>query len=97
MKEFLSKEVSGRKVELDELIVPSLNLESSTSEKSIPMMPTPTREEENDNDQETWSSSHRSHEAATGVSYEDALLRFRFEVIRLKPFDISITSPNFKK
>ena len=29
-KEFLSKEVSGRKVELDEVIVPSLNLESST-------------------------------------------------------------------
>ena len=30
-KEFLSKEVSGRKVELDEVIVPSLELESSTS------------------------------------------------------------------
>ena len=30
------------------------------------------------------------------VSYEDALLRFRFELIRLKPFDISITSPNFE-
>ena len=29
-KEFLSKEVSGRKVELDEVIVPSLELESST-------------------------------------------------------------------
>ena len=29
-KEFLSKEVSGRKVELDEVIVPSLDLESST-------------------------------------------------------------------
>ena len=29
-KEFLSKEVSGRKVELDEVIVPSLNLESSS-------------------------------------------------------------------
>ena len=35
-KGFLSKEVSGRKVELDEVIVPSLELESSTSEKSIP-------------------------------------------------------------
>ena len=31
------------------------------------------------------------------VSYEDALLRFGFELIRLKPFDISIASPNFKK
>ena len=34
-KEFLSKEVSGRKVELDGIIVHSLNLESSSSEKSI--------------------------------------------------------------
>ena len=49
-KEFLSKEVSGRKVELDEVIVPSLELQSSTSEKDVPMMPTPTREEENDDD-----------------------------------------------
>ena len=30
-KEFLSKEVNGRKVELDEVIVPSLELESSSS------------------------------------------------------------------
>ena len=30
-KEFLSKEVSGRKVELDEVIVPSLELESGSS------------------------------------------------------------------
>ena len=52
-KEFLSKEVSGRKVELDEVIVPSLNLESSSSKKSVPVMPTPTREEANDNDHET--------------------------------------------
>ena len=34
-KEFLSKEVSGRKVELDEVIVPSLKLDSSTLEKSV--------------------------------------------------------------
>ena len=33
-KEFLSKEVSGRKVELDEVIVPSPKLESSSSEIS---------------------------------------------------------------
>jgi hypothetical protein len=33
-KEFLSKEVSGRKVELDEVIVPSLELESSTSQEN---------------------------------------------------------------
>ena len=45
--------MSGRKVELDEVIVPSLNLESSTSHKSVLVMPTPTREEANDNDHET--------------------------------------------
>jgi hypothetical protein len=45
--------MSGRKVELDEVIVPSLELESSTSEKTIPVMPTPTREEANDDDHET--------------------------------------------
>ena len=39
-KEFLSKEVSGRKVEFDEVIVPSLNFESSTSEKSVLVMHT---------------------------------------------------------
>ena len=39
--------------ELGELIVPSLELESSSSEKSVPVMPTPTREEANDNDHET--------------------------------------------
>ena len=44
--------MSGRKVELDEVIVPSLEL-SSSLDKSIPMMPTPTREEANDDDHET--------------------------------------------
>ena len=52
-KEFLSKEVSGRKVELDEVIVPSLELESSTSHKVVPVMPTPAKEEANDDDHET--------------------------------------------
>ena len=37
--------MSGRKVELDEVSVPSLELESSSSQKSVPVMPTPTREE----------------------------------------------------
>ena len=31
------------------------------------------------------------------LSYEDALLQFGFELIRLKPFDISVATPNFKK
>src|SRR3989337_2330085 len=52
-KEFLSKKVSGRNVELVEVIVPSLELESSISQKTVPMMPTPIREEANDNDHET--------------------------------------------
>ena len=37
-KEFLSKEVSGTKVELDEVIVPSPELESSSSQKSVPVI-----------------------------------------------------------
>ena len=48
--EFLSKEVSGRKVELDEVIVPSPLLESSSSLKSVPVIPTPVSEEINDHD-----------------------------------------------
>ena len=52
-KEFLSKEVSVWKVELEEVIVHSLELEGSTSEKAVHVMPTPTREETNDNDHET--------------------------------------------
>ena len=37
------KEVSGRKVELDEVIVPSPILESSSSQKSVPVIPTLVR------------------------------------------------------
>ena len=51
-KEFLSKEVSGRKVELDQVVVPSLELESSSSKKSVPVMHTPISEEANDDDHE---------------------------------------------
>ena len=47
-KEFLSKEVSERKVELDEVIVLSPELECSSSQRTVPVMPTPTREEAND-------------------------------------------------
>ena len=52
-KEFLSKEVSGRKVEIDEVIVPSPKLESSSSHKSVLVIPTPISEEVNDDDHET--------------------------------------------
>ena len=52
-KEFLSKEVSGRKVELDEVTVPAPLLESSSSQKSVPVTPTPISEEVNDDDHVT--------------------------------------------
>ena len=52
-KEFLSKEVSGRKVELDEVTVPAPLLESSTSQKLVSVTPTPISDEANDNDHET--------------------------------------------
>jgi transposase InsO family protein len=58
-KEFLSKEVSGRKVELDEVVEPSLELESSAAPEDVPVQPSPPREEANDDDHET------SNEAAT--------------------------------
>ena len=44
--------MSGRKVELDEVIVPSPELESSSSQKSVPVTPTPISEEANDDDHE---------------------------------------------
>ena len=52
-KEFLSKEVSGRKVELDEVTVPAPLLESSTSQKTVFVTPTPVSEEANDDNHET--------------------------------------------
>ena len=45
--------MSGRKVELDEVIVPSPLLESSSSHKSVPVIPTPNSEEVNDDDHGT--------------------------------------------
>ena len=45
--------MSGRKVELDEVIVPSPLLESSSSLKSVRVIPTPVSEEANDDDHVT--------------------------------------------
>ena len=45
--------MSGRKVELDEVVLPSLELESSSPGKNVSVMPTRTREEANDDDHET--------------------------------------------
>ena len=47
------EEVSGRKVELDKVIVPSPELESSSSHKLVPVISTPISEEANDDDHET--------------------------------------------
>ena len=44
--------MSERKVDFDEVIVPSPLLESSSSQKSVPVTPTPIREEANDDDHE---------------------------------------------
>ena len=43
-KEFLSKELSGRKVELDEVIEPSLQLDSSMVQKDVSVAPTPSED-----------------------------------------------------
>ena len=45
--------MSGRKVELEEVIVPSPELESSSSQKSVLVIPTPISEEANDDDHVT--------------------------------------------
>ena len=53
LKLFPTKEVSGRKVELDEVIVPSPLLENSSSQKSVLVTTTPISEEANDDDHVT--------------------------------------------
>ena len=45
--------MSGRKVELDDVIVPVPLLESNTSQKSVPVTTTPISEEANDEDHVT--------------------------------------------
>ena len=45
--------MSGRKVELDEVTVPHRLLESSSSQKSVHVIPTPISEEANDDDHVT--------------------------------------------
>ena len=45
--------MSGRKVELDKVIIPSPELESSSSQKSVPVIATPISEEANDDGHET--------------------------------------------
>ncbi|KAK1663455.1 hypothetical protein QYE76_051614 [Lolium multiflorum] len=52
-KEFLIKEVTGRKVELDEIEESLLVDQSSAVPEEVPVPPTPATEEANDNDHET--------------------------------------------
>ncbi|KAK1681216.1 hypothetical protein QYE76_042064 [Lolium multiflorum] len=52
-EEFLTKEVTGRKVELDEIEESLLVDQSSAVPEDVPVPPTPATEEANDNDHET--------------------------------------------
>ena len=51
-KEFLSKELSGRKIELDEVVEPLLQPVSSAAQKDVFVTPTSVEEEANDDDHE---------------------------------------------
>ena len=47
-KEFLSKELSGRKIKLDEVVEPLLQPESSATQKYVSVAPTSVKEKAND-------------------------------------------------
>ena len=51
-KDFISKELSGRKVELYDVVEPTLQLASSTTQKDVFVAPAPSKEEANDDDHE---------------------------------------------
>ena len=59
--------MSGRKVELEEVIVPSPELESSSSQKSVPVIATPMSEEANDDDHETSNQVTTEHRRSSKV------------------------------
>ena len=59
-KEFLSKELSGRKIELDEVVEPLLQPESSATQKDVSVPPTSVEEKANDD----------GHEASDQVTIE---------------------------
>lgn len=52
-KEFLSKELSGRKIELDEVVEPLLQPESGATQKDFSVVPMSVEEEVNDSDHES--------------------------------------------
>ena len=51
-KDFLSKELSGRKIKLDEVVEPSLEPESSATQKDVSVATTSVEEKANDDDHE---------------------------------------------
>ena len=51
-KEFLSKELSGRKIELDEVVEPLFQPESSAAQEDVSVKPTLVEEEVNADDHE---------------------------------------------
>ncbi|KAK1572648.1 hypothetical protein QYE76_018788, partial [Lolium multiflorum] len=75
-KEFLTKEVTGRKVELDEIDESILVDQSSAVPEVVPVPPTPATEEANDNDHETSNEEttepHNNDEDP--ATYEEAMM-----------------------
>ena len=59
--------MSGRNVELDEVIVPTPLLESRSSHKSVPVIPTLVSEEANNDDHETSDQVTTEPRRSTGV------------------------------
>ena len=52
-KEFLSKELSGRKIELDEVVEPLIPLDGGAGQGETPVAATPVEEQVDDDDHET--------------------------------------------
>ena len=86
-KEFLSKEVSGRKIELDEVIVPPLEPESSAPQEVISVEPTPAGEEVNDDDHET--SDQVTIERRRSTSLSDSFSFTRPKTINIIPIMVN--------
>ena len=67
--------MSGRKVEIDEVIVPSLELESSSSREPVPVTTTPISEEANDDDHVTLdqvtTEPHRRTRVCSALEWYD--------------------------
>ena len=77
--------MSGRKVELDEVVVPSLELENGSSQKSVLVMPTSISEEVNDDDHET--SDQVTTEPCRSTRVWSALERYGNPVLEVTLLD----------